>query len=818
MALAIGLVLAGCESATAGDAGGQGPAGDTVYGPGVLTGENVTAADLAAAFANTDAARAVVRGNVILASSVKTVEGVVPAGRKLIALSSTSSGLAVGTENSHTLVIEGELELGAGVQFDAAGGAITATAGTISFGGDGKVTLKSDSGIAVKDAALLDKVSAAPDATDTVKSVGVAAAGVVAALGATDTVTVKDLGITGSNNTTIAGALTTGKTLVLTGTGGTVGADFSLGAAAGKLLVNGTLSIGGAHTLTGATGGDAAANITVPAAGILVLGHNDAALAGKIKVDGTVSVGNFTVATAIPTTVDLTGGTLKATGSGVASVKLADANVSIGTVYLGDALTLTGTSGKTVTIGTLTKDATARTFTAVDGTVNITTAVGNTSALTVAGTGATVYSVGEVTGAGGLTLGTNATLTTSDAVTVDDDSNITGPIAGFGASSAAVIAQINKISGGTVEVSDAAAITGLSAAAEFTRTDAIEFGSTFATESGQDATFNGPVVFNGNVTVTGTETLTLLGNSKLLGSGKTITATTGSVVVGGTVGEATNKVTLAKVTLTNASETDGEIDLNGATGVVNVRWDTAGSKLELAKTGTIVTAGTGKVLVGTGLQIGGAVTAITASEGGGTAGVTFAAAAATSTITQKTQEAEDIFTLGTAANGIVFAGLNSSPAVITLTKSAGGDLPVVFSGIDVIVPSSTANNSAGAILELSEKASILLGTSTGSLKFQKGIAAGTAGSGALKAASGAKITAKDDGSYTKLPASAGFGADLGTDSAASPGAVTAAIASANSSGEWTLADISSKLFASEASAAEAVEYAVIDYDTALVNG
>jgi hypothetical protein len=291
----------------------------------------------------------------------------------------------------------------------------------------------------------------------------------------------------------------------------------------------------------------------------------------------------------------------------------------------------------------------------------------------------------------------------------------------------------------------------------------------------------------------------------------------GAIVVGG----ATNSVTFTGATITAGGHADsGDPTLTGAGGLVAIGAGEGanGGSIELLKEGTIVTAGSGKVTVGTGLQIGGADTAITASEGGGTAGVTFAAAASTSTITQKTTEAEDIFTLGTAANGIVFAGLDSSPAVITLTASVGGSLPVVFSGVSVTVPASTANSTAGAILDISEKTSILLGTSTGSLKFQKGIASGSAGSGALKAAANAKITAKTEGNYTKLPASAGFGASLGTDSAASPGAVTDAIASANSSGEWTLVDLSSKLFASEASAEEAVEYAVIDYNTALVNG
>jgi hypothetical protein len=202
--------------------------------------------------------------------------------------------------------------------------------------------------------------------------------------------------------------------------------------------------------------------------------------------------------------------------------------------------------------------------------------------------------------------------------------------------------------------------------------------------------------------------------------------------------------------------------------------------------------------------------------GGGTAGVSFAASETTSTITQVTNEAYNIFTLGSATNDILFKGQGSGATVITGTPSTDGALPVVFSGIDVIVPASTANNSAGAILELSEKASILLGTSTGSLKFQKGIYAGSAGSGALKAADGAKITATNSGSDTKLPASAGFGSALGTDSAASPGAKTAVIVSGNADGVWTFNAISSdKLFASEASAAEAVEYAVIDYATVL---
>jgi hypothetical protein len=163
--------------------------------------------------------------------------------------------------------------------------------------------------------------------------------------------------------------------------------------------------------------------------------------------------------------------------------------------------------------------------------------------------------------------------------------------------------------------------------------------------------------------------------------------------------------------------------------------------------------------------------------------------------------------MGDDEDGIVFEGLGASEAAITLTASVGGLLPVVFSGVDVIVPASTANDSLGAVLDISEKVSILLGTTSGSLKFGKAVASGDVGSGSLVAATNAKITATDSGSYTKLPASAGF--NLGSDS--DSGAL-AEIASGNASGVWTLADLSGGLFAEEGTG-----YAVIDYATVLVD-
>jgi hypothetical protein len=285
------------------------------------------------------------------------------------------------------------------------------------------------------------------------------------------------------------------------------------------------------------------------------------------------------------------------------------------------------------------------------------------------------------------------------------------------------------------------------------------------------------------------------------------------------VGGATNSVTFTDATITAGGHaTSGSPTLTGAGGLVAIgaaQSGDDGGTITLAEGGAIVTAGEGKVTVGPGFQIGGTEATSFDAASGGDGGVIIEATDSTTTITQANAEAEDFLTLDDAENGIMFAGLSDSAAVITLTASVDGDLPVVFSGTDVIVPASTENNSAGAILDISEKVSILLGTTSGSLKFQKGIASGTAGSGSFIAADNATITATNSGSEVKLPAAAGFGATLGTDGEDTAAGV--AIATSNSEGVWTLTGMSADaLFASEASEAEAVEFAVIEYATVLV--
>jgi fibronectin-binding autotransporter adhesin len=438
---------------------------------------------------------------------------------------------------------------------------------------------------------------------------------------------------------------TAGKTLVLTGAN-TLSGAVDLSTVTGKVVVGSTGSIvaAGNNITAGTTAGD----ITVLTGGSITA--TTAALAGKIVFDGgTLSLSDDSGE--IAATVDLSAGTVVA-ASGTPTLALAAAYTGkIGTISAVDQIPLEITGPTAISIGTLTAITTsggvALTIpsgaTATIDTVDIST---GSNAITLTGTDSgSTFIVSEVTGgpveaaatftklrlpAGGLTVGEGAELSHAATPTTTfapgvytpdgtvevsaggvhsigtglaltgDDAKISSTIAGYGGvSTTAAVTLLDKISGGTVEISDAVDLTSISANVTFNNATTLEFADSFDTADGYDVTFNGPVVFNDDVTVTGTEALTLLGNSKLLGSGKTITAATGSVVVGGTVNGATNTVTLTKATLTTENESSGHaITLNGETGVIELAWDTAGGKLALAKEGTIVTVGTGKVLVG----------------------------------------------------------------------------------------------------------------------------------------------------------------------------------------------------------------------------
>jgi hypothetical protein len=117
------------------------------------------------------------------------------------------------------------------------------------------------------------------------------------------------------------------------------------------------------------------------------------------------------------------------------------------------------------------------------------------------------------------------------------------------------------------------------------------------------------------------------------------------------------------------------------------------------------------------------------------------------------------------------------------------------------------------LLGISEKASIKLGTSTGSLKFQKAISTGSQGSARFTAAENAVIIATSNGANTKLPASIGFGA-IGSDGQAA-GEIT--LVGSNTTGTWTLADLATGLFAAKGVVDNdaAQLYAVINYATVL---
>jgi hypothetical protein len=472
MVLAIGFVLTACEG-PAGPAGGGIP-GDSYFGPCVLTGPNVTAADLKAAFDNTT--RAVIPGNVTLTSSVETVEGIVPAGRKLIAL---PTELAVGQSPTATLVIEGELELGEGAQLDATGNVLGGTGGTISFGAEGTAVLKSGSTLIVDDPALLDqsKVFVAPGATNATAAIGASAGNVVTALGTAGSVAVNDLTIDNTNSSQIAAALQeSGKTLALVGTIA-VSDDFNLSDALGVVIINGTATLG-AKTLTGATGAGAEPNIFVR--GTLVLDETASLLAGKINVSGTVEL-DAVPAAPIPASVTFNEGSI---------FDLA-----------GETMAGSGTIAADLNLATLTDSTGGGTALFADGEVSIKTVATDGNDFTISGSSVTLDIWGGITGAGTVSLGSGVTLALDEfSPLLDDEATISGGWGSYGADAAAAIANINKLLGGTVEVSDAVS---LGSNAEFTRADAIEFGGEFETTGSATVSFAGDVTFGGAVTLVG---------------------------------------------------------------------------------------------------------------------------------------------------------------------------------------------------------------------------------------------------------------------------------------------------------------------------
>jgi hypothetical protein len=701
----IGLVRAGCEGPTGAD-GSPGGGGAGQNGSIMLTQENVSDVDLAAAFAATGLA--VVPGNVVLASTVETVFGEVPAGRKLIAVSADT--LEIGEASTDRLVINGELELGEGVLFDASGDALGGSGGTIgSMGANGKVTLKKNSGIAVDSgsAALLTKVSTATGATGTYKAVGAAATsgGITAALAAPAPVTVlvKDLTIDSGVANAIAAGLLTGKTLVLSGTTTSISNALDL-AGKGDLLVTGTAKLG-AFTLTGDS---TTANIFIT--GTLLLDETASLLAGKIEVDGTVELDSTAVpAGNIPATVTFNeGSVLDIAGTTMSGGKIA-ADLTLAT------LTDTTGGGTALFAGN-----------AVIGTVDTD---GNT--ITIDGTSLSTVDIGEVTGGGIVELGSDAVLDLTFSIFVEG--TISGVIDNYGATDAARVANINKIMGveetdDTVVVTDAWDMSGgdLTEAVTFTP-DAIELQGAFTTMADIDVTFNGTVTFGNTVTLTGEETLTLLGEATLEPTVALDASAGGTVVVGDTSGDS---VTFTGATLTAIADTsdsagDGKITLDGEDGAVVFTPDASGSSdtgsLVLEAGGSVTITGEGNVDFGGILTLAladaeGAAGTFTNTPDGASETVTIQADSDTETsITGigSSDEEVPVFTLGANAALALIGDANELTATdVTIDITLGAITLFDDSSELTLAANAASDTNNAATLTLAEGKEIASGATT----------------------------------------------------------------------------------------------------------
>jgi hypothetical protein len=241
MVLAIGLALAGCEAPTNGSKGDDGNPGDSYLGGIMLSGTNVSAADLAGAFAST-AARQVFAGEVYLASSVATVLGEVPAGRTLNVLGATTKVGDGSIDGTETLAVEGSLVIAEGASLGAT--ATGGTSGILALGESGKLTVNG-----------LFEPSASFDWTTNVGKISFGAAGAVNAgaavaanvasvntlLGLVPSVATSGDFLTGTSVVTALANLTAGKRLVLTSTN-TLATALDLTGVEGKIVVSGALA------------------------------------------------------------------------------------------------------------------------------------------------------------------------------------------------------------------------------------------------------------------------------------------------------------------------------------------------------------------------------------------------------------------------------------------------------------------------------------------------------------------------------------------------------------------------------------------------
>jgi hypothetical protein len=175
---------------------------------------------------------------------------------------------------------------------------------------------------------------------------------------------------------------------------------------------------------------------------------------------------------------------------------------------------------------------------------------------------------------------------------------------------------------------------------------------------------------------------------------------TGSLTAG--AASASNKVTLTKATLIGDTGPDA-ITLAGA-GTITLPYSSGGAELVLADSGTVVTAGTGAVVVvsaAAGLTIGGAATTVTATTDG-TGGIVIAAASGKATVT--------IPATSVANDGLALTG----GMALTVNTTTGGvyeAVGVYLKGTDVIVaadPGTLATSSSAMSLKADAKSRVVL--------------------------------------------------------------------------------------------------------------
>jgi hypothetical protein len=264
----------------------------------------------------------------------------------------------------------------------------------------------------------------------------------------------------------------------------------------------------------------------------------------------------------------------------------------------------------------------------------------------------------------------------------------------------------------------------------------------------------------------------------------------GTIVVGG----ATNSVTFTGALFTAATggSANSDTTLTGAGGIVDIavaQGAANGGKLALADGGAIVTAGTGHVLVSTGLKIGGVATTVTAIDSDShTIPIVFASTNTTATLTANlggSGDANDGIVIGTdstQANNFKLLALDTAAAVYTFTAAADNDAPVVISGTGIVVPADTLGGSnTGAILTLDAKSNIVLGN--GSITLGGISSTSTSGAGKLVLAENGKMGVFTDTTHYTLSASQNFkGGSEGE-------AATVVIGGSNSDGTLVLASI-----------------------------